>query len=313
MISSYKPLLITLSFSLIFGNVLCQEQCSCYIVQGFLEFKSQKVKKKDLEAKVAMIVMEKNQSSRRLPVLAVETNGSLNFGPQKFQKHANDSLVFMEVSTNKDNDLVCLGWYCESKDFSDKGYYGMPPNRIKIPVRDKDRDVLLSTAQDYASKDPRLAINYYKLIDSSNLDRNSLQKYITTIELAGLYKSVKDYYNQAIVFAEMQQKINIDELNTSLQERYWEENYDNKLFMQGLDTLKTKRDKIDFNAGFGNMAFEDNGFLGTWKQFVVNIKKSEFGKAKLQKLDAETFSSAETIMNQKKIIAEALGREEIIK
>lgn len=308
----------TLGFFIAFAFLLISaygQNCSCYIIKGDIDFRSKKFKKKDLIAHLSVSVLQKNNERRNLPVILVETrDGSLSFGPKSFPRHPGDSLVFITITTNLQNELAAPEWYCESQEFSnDGGFYDRPPNRIKLPVTDNnDRGAMLLTAQNYKGKNPFVAINYYKRIDSTELDRNDAQKYITNIELASVYQKIKDYTSQYAVFYDMSKRININELSAELQKRYWEENYDNKLLLQGIDTL-TKQEKIKFNDNFGNLAFTNASFLDKWKPFVLEIKNSELGKLKLKYLDVTSFDTPEQITLQKKIIGSALGREEINK
>lgn len=296
------------------NSILCMQKINaqnycCYKVKGEVDFVSKKIKKKDLQANVNIYVIERNNVKRSVSSSKVQYNGfSLSFGPREIERLPQDSLIFVEMSTNHKDVLVCTNWFGGPKEFSTKhGLYNIPPNVIEIPVRDADdRDLLLKTAQLYVGKNVQTGIGYYNLIDSANLDKNPFQKFITKIELAGAYRKAQDYFNQNKIFESISQTVDIDNLPFIIQTRFWKENYENKMLAFGVDSLKSRIDKIAFNSEFGDYLLGDSVKLEVWKRYVTELKNSEFGKKKMLKLENFGFDNPIELTKQKMIIADGL-------
>jgi hypothetical protein len=292
---------------------ICQD-CNCYILNGGIEFNSLRVKKKDLQAMIAIYVLEKNSMKREVTRIPLQI-GILRFGPLIIPKHVNDSLICLEIATNNEDILACPCplQHFEPEEFSSKDgrFLSRPPLQlINFFLCDRDRNSLMVIGNSNIKIAPEISAGAYQLIYALDLDKTTSQKYVTTMSLAKAHLKAKDYDKQDSVYTAMIKDIDIDGLTADQQLKYWSYNYDNKLLLHGADTLKSPQEKKRFNSNYGNTVISDSLYLEKWKSYAIEIKNSEFGKAKLQSLNVDSFNTPKAITAQKNIISKSLGRNE---
>ena len=258
-----------------------QDFSNCYKIKGYIDFLSKKCRKTDAKFKLDVVVYSKyNKKTRSYPSIHLSSGASLRFGPQNIPRLPEDSSVQIEITIDPDSILISEGWNDLPQQFNPDGKYDQSGSDIRISVRDKtDRDRLLLTAQSYVKTNPLLSAKYYTLINSLYLDKSDGQKFVTNMELAGTVNKIKDYSWQATVLDSLSSIVDINSLSQKQQERFWIENYDNKLFLLGQDTLNTRNEKIQFNSDFGKIILTNEQSLHLWTKYVTGIKNSELDQS----------------------------------
>jgi hypothetical protein len=295
--------------------IACEAQAQLphnYVVKGILDFISNKLKKTDLQLIVEVTVIKKGNEKRAADFIALKPGSDLSFGPQEIERQLSDSVIVLAL-TNLDEQLYCQPCEKSVNLFSVKdGTISSPMQRVMVLVRDKNRNDMMLAAQALIKQDNIYsALKVYEQLDLASLDVTDKQKYVTKMQLADAYRQNRDYEKQTATYTDINANININGLSQVFQKRYWAESYDNLLLLQGVDTLTTGKQKIDFNADFGSMILSNPQQLERWKNFISSYKNSAFGKAKLANINADTFNTPEAITGQKRIIAASLDRKEV--
>jgi hypothetical protein len=301
-------------------SATCQTTDNFYLIQGVFKYNSQLISKKDFKAMIVFKVLSNDKSERTGFNTGVIDGsiGRLDYGPFRIVRHVGDSIISLAIDSKNYEDMIFVNTQVDCNLFSKSGKLenGNPSGRIITEVLDKStyaRNKIYEDALNIANTNPTKAIEYLKIIDSTNIDKTEKQLYNTQMALAKIYYNLNMHKTQSLTYDSIIHSINIDALTFLTQKKFWIENYDSKLLTINIDTVKGKNERIQFNNNFGNLVFTNSEILENgWKPFVVKIKNSEYGKLKLASLNADSFDSPEKILEQKRIISESFDRKEIL-